>query len=740
MKTILNCLAGVANAVRIFRDVPLKRSAIFFALLGLACLGTANSSFAAIRLVKDIQLGPPSSNPRNFMPLGNGIAFIADFNGVPGVWFSDGDPNNTFQISSTISLPATAPKFSVQLGNFTYFVALDSTSGAQIWRTDGTVAGTSRVTNINPGATGGNPHELVVFKGSLYFVASDVTHGQQVWVTDGTLGHETQVTTVGLFNLLGAGGQLLGDADPLELTNLNDQYLFFSANTILDVATSKITNELFRTDGTLAGTVLVKSLTNGLLGSNPLNLTKFGNSILLAADGLSQSSQLWISDGTSAGTKEIADINSLPIAASNPGPFVVTGSKAIFAATSAATGRELYVTDGTSAGTLLLNDINPGSASSNPSNLTVLPCGCVVFSATEPTDGTELWVTDGTSDGTMLLKDLNPGIASSDPSNFMVAGPFAYFTATMADGSTQLFETDASNAGPLPVAGTASISSPQNGTIAAANGVVFLAATTPATGTELFAQVPPTPSDFRTPPTAASDILFQNANGLSTVWFMNGIARTGSATIAENPIPEWKIVGTGDFNHDGRTDIVFQKNTGEVGVWLMNGTTFLSAQIISNVQQPTGWRVVGVDDFKGNGKPDLLWQNGKNIAVWLMDGIKIKDIKFIANDVPPGWRVVGTGDFNNDGWTDIAWQHTSGAVGIWFLNGTTRTSVLSVWSGPLPGWKAVGTGDFNHDGNRDLLFQNSSSLAVWYLANGALTTYSLISTLAPDGYSVRASH
>jgi hypothetical protein len=50
----------------------------------------------------------------------------------------------------------------------------------------------------------------------------------------------------------------------------------------------------------------------------------------------------------------------------------------------------------------------------------------------------------------------------------------------------------------------------------------------------------------------------------------------GTAPIAEpvigNPGPSWHVIGTGDFNGDGKSDILFQNTNGSVAIWLMNGT------------------------------------------------------------------------------------------------------------------------------------------------------------------------
>jgi ELWxxDGT repeat protein len=75
-----------------------------------------------------------------------------------------------------------------------YFSADDGVSGPELWKSDGTEAGTVRVKDINtaPGA-GSAPNALTVFNGALYFSANDGVTGRELWKTDGTDAGTTQV-------------------------------------------------------------------------------------------------------------------------------------------------------------------------------------------------------------------------------------------------------------------------------------------------------------------------------------------------------------------------------------------------------------------------------------------------------------------------------------------------------------------------------------------------------------------
>jgi uncharacterized repeat protein (TIGR01451 family) len=99
-------------------------------------------------------------------------------------------------------------------------------------------------------------------------------------------------------------------------------------------------------------------------------------------------------------------------------------------------GRELWVTDGTPAGTHIARDIVPGPGSPIPESDTSLyvtqlqAVGHVLlFSALDDAHGLELWRSDGTEAGTWLLQDIAPGPAPASPGSFAVTDSYVFFTA-----------------------------------------------------------------------------------------------------------------------------------------------------------------------------------------------------------------------------------------------------------------------------------------------------------------------
>jgi hypothetical protein len=74
---------------------------------------------------------------------------------------------------------------------------------------------------------------------------------------------------------------------------------------------------------------------------------------------------------------------------------------------------------------------------------------------------------------------------------------------------------------------------------------------------------------------------------------MNGTSILNASTSFVANVPRtWTIVGTGDFNGDGRSDILWRDTSGNVAIWEMNGTTILN-QATSFVEFLHRWAAVG---------------------------------------------------------------------------------------------------------------------------------------------------
>jgi ELWxxDGT repeat protein len=179
----------------------------------------------------------------------------------------------------------------------------------------------------------------------------------------------------------------------------------------------------------------------------PNGLTVIGSQAWFYADNGSQGNELYVSDGTPAGTLMVKDINA-GSAGSAPQYFAAMGPWVYFSANgSASQGNELWRSDGTAGNTTLVKDIAAGATGSNPNNLTVV-AGTLYFAANTAAAGNELWASDGTDAGTHLVKDINSGSASASPGGLTDIFGLLYFKAQdAADPLGALWRSDGTGLG-----------------------------------------------------------------------------------------------------------------------------------------------------------------------------------------------------------------------------------------------------------------------------------------------------
>jgi ELWxxDGT repeat protein len=319
-------------------------------------------------LVKDIHL-TGDANPRTLSAYNGMLLFFAD-NGTNGMelWKSDGTQAGTVQVKNINQNGSSAPldfygKMAA-LNGIAYFIANDGVTGEELWRTDGTAAGTYLVKNINPTGSA-DILELVVVNGMLLFVADDGSHGAELWKSDGMTSGTTLVK-----DLQSDGGiHMLSFSVPIGET------LFFSAVVNGD-------GELYKSDGTASGTVRVKNINTGG-SSGASNLTRVGNSVFfLANDGI-YGYELWKSDGTQAGTVLVKDLT--PNGSSSINEMQEANGRLFFTLDD----DEPYVSNGTASGTKMLKEINPSGFAVTRGFVALE--NQVFFFAFDPTAGRELF-------------------------------------------------------------------------------------------------------------------------------------------------------------------------------------------------------------------------------------------------------------------------------------------------------------------------------------------------------------
>jgi trimeric autotransporter adhesin len=379
---------------------------------------------ASTALVKDLNPGSASSIFFALTYLKSN-ALISESDGTSaGLWKSDGTAKGTVLLKSVGGESLTNV-------NGTVFFSSeygDATNGDELWKTDGTAKGTVLVKDINPGNNpygyiDSHPRQLTNVNGTLFFTADDGKHGNELWKSGGTAASTVLVNDI----RPGSAGTFPG-----LLTNVNGT-LFF--NGFAGTAGSG----LWKSDGTAAGTVLVKNFKDDEL---PGDLTNVNGTLYFTIDQGKAGDELWKSDGTEAGTMMVKDIypgaTDRPVGyyggiesypnSSYPDNLTNVNGTLFFVANDGTHGRELWKSDGSRKGTVLVKEINPGGRDSYPMHLTNVK-GTLFFAADDGTHGSELWKSDGTSAGTVRVADINPGNASSNPTALTNVNGALYFAA-----------------------------------------------------------------------------------------------------------------------------------------------------------------------------------------------------------------------------------------------------------------------------------------------------------------------
>jgi ELWxxDGT repeat protein/VCBS repeat-containing protein len=267
-------------------------------------LWKSDGTGAGTSLIKDIQTGVGDSDPGELTDV-NGTLFFTAHTDASGreLWKSDGTEGGTNLVKDVLSgaTSSNLDRFTA-VGSTLFFTADDGVNGRELWISNGTEAGTSLLKDIAAGVSDsiGNDSELLEVDGKLFFTADDDLNGDELWKSDGTA--EGTVLVKDIYP--GAGGNQSYFAGLVDV----DGTLFFAAD---DGTHGK---ELWKSDGTEGGTVLVKDINPGVDGSsNPLDSTPLSGinidgTLYFSAHTESTGRELWKSDGTEAGTLLVEDV------------------------------------------------------------------------------------------------------------------------------------------------------------------------------------------------------------------------------------------------------------------------------------------------------------------------------------------------------------------------------------------------------------------------------------------------
>jgi ELWxxDGT repeat protein len=519
----------------------------------------------------------------------------------------------------------TNPDFTL-LGSNALFEGIDSSGHFSVWITNGTSSGTSELP-VADGYSGNTiasqgPY-FTTFGSEAVFLALNASDVPTIGVTDGTAAGTSALTVPNAY----AGGLFdwSTTANP-DFTALNGEVLFEGEDASGHLG-------LWVTNGTAFGTSELTGIANayggGLFsnGSGSINpdITVDGNVAFFDGYDGSGHLQLWVTNGTAAGTSEVVAAGVDPTTGLNPTGFIAL----------------------------------PVSPQPAPDDFTGNGISDILW---QNTDGQALiWLMDGTTITGGGPVGGNPGpdwtVAGAGDfngngiSDIVLQNTDGQVGIWMMNGTT--LTSTAVVGGPVPgwnVVGTGDFNG--NGVsdivLQDADGQVGIWVMNGTTLTSTAVVGGPVPGwkavgtgDFNG--NGVSDIVLQNTDGQVGIWMMSGTTLANAAVVGSNPGPSWQVVGTGDFTGNGLSDILLQNTDGPAAIWLMNGTTFTGGALVGP-NLGSSWKIVGTGDYTGNGRWDILWQNTDGqAAIWLMNGTTFTGGALVGSNPGPTWHIPTTG-------------------------------------------------------------------------------------------------
>lgn len=233
-----------------------------------------------------------------------------------------------------------------------------------------------------------------------------------------------------------------------------------------DGSTNAVGGELWETDGTAAGSVLVADIVPGPASSAPSNFApaSAGAVVFTANDGGPNGAEVFASNGTAAGTVELN--NSfvqvpLPFLPGGPaytdllGQFTPLGNgRTLFVGATSVNSLQVWSTDSTVAGTGLVKDLAGTNPSGDRVTSGVLGNGRAVFEVSSISSARGLWVTDGTAAGTAQVSSFGDvGGPSRSSITSLGNGEAITTTPTNGAGAVALGVTDGTVAGTATIRG-----------------------------------------------------------------------------------------------------------------------------------------------------------------------------------------------------------------------------------------------------------------------------------------------
>ncbi|HEV7669088.1 MAG TPA: hypothetical protein VGS22_11220 [Thermoanaerobaculia bacterium] len=440
-------------------------------------LWTSDGTQAGTRLVKDLTPGPQSSDLRNFFAAEGRVYFVDGPGDGTVLWASDGTAGGTRRLVGEDDPFASSlgVSFGASAGGRAFFRLTDEAHGPEPWVSDGTVAGTSLVADLNPAQESSSFPQVLMPAGDrcFFFVRIGDEESYGLWVSDGTAAgtslvhpfespffEPNQFVGVDLgdrlawFQKVGSppGEIWISDGTPAETFRLHSSELraggplrSVAGQLVFEAEDAEHGGELWRSDGTPEGAVRLTDFANSapfpaFLDPQPRGFFEIAGGVGFFAADASGHFEPWFSDGTIGGTRHLADVYPALVApfAELSSDVVSMGGRIFFISGTAAPA--LWVSDLTAAGTRNLGPVvTPGGNPAAVSGLAAVNGRVLVFYTASGETGFRS--SDGTTFGPGALVGLAFGAQT------VAWGDRLAFQGETATSDDELYVTDGTAAG-----------------------------------------------------------------------------------------------------------------------------------------------------------------------------------------------------------------------------------------------------------------------------------------------------
>lgn len=366
------------------------------------------------------------------------------------------------------------PTEAVSVDGISYFAANDGVHGIELWKSDGTEGATSMVKDLIPGDKSSRPQMFASVNDHVVFMTV-LKNRAALWTSDGTEAGTLQLIDLGRINSDLASFGIIDGSD--------SQHMIIAVNLGSGDEGDPYATTLWSSDGTIAGTKLVRVLdqrvnqtANYYAGGIPIAgeraILLQENARLVHTDGTPEGTgefwtgsyireltpmpdgtvvfgedsgveRLWRTDGTAAGTHQIATLGL----GGTGGMWQRVGDN-LFIGQVYGDEQRIWVVDATVGATIVWESIGLDA----PGPMLATTGQKLIFLASDADHGRELWSSDGTAAGTQMVADITPGSADSNIGYFVPIDGVAYFVRYVYDASTEtvsheLWKSDGTTAG-----------------------------------------------------------------------------------------------------------------------------------------------------------------------------------------------------------------------------------------------------------------------------------------------------